>query len=156
MKPWNTTKSGKNRKIAGCCIRWCSPVPSASSAVSAWGARLLFTVGRSFYAWIDYSTTKWNRQTRQNQGRTRKSRAAVYVDVRSCFRHLLLFMISYHIPGNIVFKDAPWPCRWGGDSGFPLVSAVYCKTLNCKHDQRIAYRPIAGDEALPHYHQLLV
>ena len=30
------------------------------------------------------------------------------------------------------------------------------KTLNCKHDQRIADRPTAGIEALPHYHQLLV
>ena len=30
------------------------------------------------------------------------------------------------------------------------------KTLYCKHDQRIADRPTAGIEALPHYHQLLV
>ena len=28
--------------------------------------------------------------------------------------------------------------------------------VNCKHDQRIAGRPTAGIEALPHYHQLLV
>ena len=28
--------------------------------------------------------------------------------------------------------------------------------MNCKHDQRIADRPTAGNEALPHYHQLLV
>ena len=52
---------------------------------------------------------------------------------------------------------------WGRDSGFPLVSAGRrqqdsgnSKTLNCKHDQRIADRPTAGNEALPHYHQLLV
>ena len=31
-----------------------------------------------------------------------------------------------------------------------------CKKLYCKHDQRIADRPTAGIEALPHYHQLLV
>ena len=28
--------------------------------------------------------------------------------------------------------------------------------LNGKHDQRIVDRPTAGNEALPHYHQLLV
>ena len=26
----------------------------------------------------------------------------------------LFYLISYHIPGNIVFKEAPWPCRGGG------------------------------------------
>ena len=36
-------------------------------------------------------------------------------------------LISYHIPGDIVFKDAPWPCRGGRDSGFPLVSAGRCR-----------------------------
>ena len=30
---------------------------------------LSFTLGRSVSAWIDYSTTKWNRQTRQHQGK---------------------------------------------------------------------------------------
>ena len=29
-------------------------------------------------------------------------------------------LISYHIPGNIVFKDAPWPCRGGGIAASPL------------------------------------
>ena len=56
---------------------------------------LLFTLGCSFSAWIDNSKTKWNRQTRQNQGRTGTSRAAVYVDVRPCFRHLLLFLLDF-------------------------------------------------------------
>ena len=72
-------------------------------------------------------------------------------------------LISYHIPGNIVSKDAPWPCR-GGDSGFPLLVSAgrrrldsgNSKTLNRKHVQRIADRPTAGNEALPHYHPLLV
>ena len=54
-----------------------------------------FTLGRSFYAWIDYSTTKWNRQTGQNQGRTVKSRAALYGDVRPWFRHLLLLLVDF-------------------------------------------------------------
>ena len=30
---------------------------------------IFFTLGRSVSAWIDYSTTKWNRQTRQHQGK---------------------------------------------------------------------------------------
>ena len=32
-------------------------------------------------------------------------------------------LISYYIPvlpGNIVFKDAPWPCKGGGVSASPL------------------------------------
>ena len=44
---------------------------------------------------LDYSTTKRNRQTRQNHVKSGKSRTAVYVDVRSCFRHLLLFLLDF-------------------------------------------------------------
>ena len=29
-------------------------------------------------------------------------------------------LISYHIPGNIVVKDAPWPCRGEGIAASPL------------------------------------
>ena len=78
-------------KIAYCCIRTCSIVLSASSPLSAFLLLLLlllllpsvriqnslfcfpfdeiyrrllfFILGRYVSAWIDYSTTKWNRQT---------------------------------------------------------------------------------------------
>ena len=53
--------------------------------------------------------------------------------------------------------------KGGGDSGYPLFKQTdvgkipaKVKHLNCKHGQRIADRPTAGIEVLPHYHQLLV
>ena len=59
---------------------------------------LFFTLGRSVSAWIDYSTTIWNRQTRQHQGR-RPTSSPVYVHSLvlrspSTKRHVMLNLTS--------------------------------------------------------------
>ena len=46
-------------------------------------------------------------------------------------------LISYHMPGKIVFKDAPWPCRGGGIAASPLfqqanVGKIPATTVNIK------------------------
>ena len=52
---------------------------------------LVFTLGRSVSAWIDYSTFKWNRQTRQNQGK-RPTGSPVYVHSLVGLAHLKNYM----------------------------------------------------------------
>ena len=50
-------------------------------------ASAFFTLGRSVSAWIDYSTTKWNRQTRQQEGK-RPTWSPVYVHSLVCLAHV--------------------------------------------------------------------
>ena len=122
-----------NRKIAYCCIRSCSLVLSASSAVSAW-FRTTYLVVRGMHI-ISSSKIKpenrvllctlmfprafgifccscfnfhhipgssWYTYHFVFKNSTRKSRTAVYVDVRSCFWHLLLFMLDF-LPHTLRF-----------------------------------------------------
>ena len=112
-----------NRKIAYCCIRSCSLVLLASSAVSALipitylAVRdihiissskikpenlvlLYMLITRAFgifccFCLISYHIpcSSWYAYHFIFKNLTGKSRAAVYVHVRSCFWHLLLFML---------------------------------------------------------------
>ena len=68
-------------------------------------------------------------------------------------------LISYHIPGSswfVVYMShhvrSIMNIMWLISYHIPINS----KTLNCKHDQRIADRPTAGIEVAPRYQQLLV
>ena len=109
-----------NRKIAYCCICWCSLVLSASSAVYAWfrttylavrgmhiissykikpeNRVLLYTLmfARAFgifsclcFTFHHIPGSSWYTYHFVFKNQTGKSRTAVYVDVRSRFRHLL-------------------------------------------------------------------
>ena len=56
---------------------------------------LFFTLGRSVSAWLDYSTTKRNRQTRQHQEK-RPTWSPVYVHSLVCLAQLLLLLLLLH------------------------------------------------------------
>ena len=74
---------------------------------------IFFTLGRSVSAWIDYSTTKWNRQTRQHQGK-RPTSSPVYVHSLVCVphrkRHVMLNLTSTWVC-NTNFET--WMRGWG-------------------------------------------
>ena len=48
-------------------------------------------------------------------------------------RVLLYTVISYYIPDNIVFKDAPWPCRGGGGWRLP---PCFCRQTSVRFRQQ--------------------
>ena len=112
-----------NRKIAYCCICWCSLVLSASSAVYAWFRTtylavrcmhimssskikpenrvlhytLMFARAFGIFGCLCFNSrqiagSSWYTYPFVFKNSTGKSRTAVYVDVRSCFRHLMLLL----------------------------------------------------------------
>ena len=70
---------------------------------------LFFTLGRSVSAWIDYSTTKWNRQTRQHQGK----RICTFprLPCPSTKRHVMLNLTSAAAAAaSTALRTAGWSC----------------------------------------------
>ena len=91
-----------DRKIEYCCIRWCSLVLSASSAVSAW-FRTTYLAVRGIHITsceidhehhvVEFMVSPYRTVFSSSKIKPEIWAQLYYVDVRSCFWHLLLFAL---------------------------------------------------------------